>query len=484
MKLRIVLATLTALGCGLSASSALAVWSEHAITRAHGADSVQAVDLDDDGDPDVLGAGWVSTEDLDEHKVFWYENLGDGAFGARLDISDEFEANGAVSVHAADLSGDGLPDVIAALRLANKVVWYENRGGDSFDGQLVLNDNALGARSVFAADLDGVGRIDVLSASAEDDKIAWYENVGAMTFSQERLISVTAIGAASVVAGDLDGDGDVDVASASSGNNTVAWYERDGLIYNQTQVITDAALGVVAVAVADLNGDGHLDVVSASELGDEISWYPNAGKVGDGEAQFGPARLVSDLVRAPNALYPTDLDGDGDVDIVSAADGGNEVAWHRNAGDGSFHPPAIIGSEVSDGGSVHVADVDSDGDLDVIAGASGGVGIVWFENDLNEDWDGDGYGFIDDCAPLVAEIHPGAEERCDGVDNDCDGELDEGPDEDENGISDCDERSTTCRTAAGPPSSMPLWLSFVGLLFLGSRRRSTPLQRSRSLRAD
>ena len=41
------------------------------------------------------------------------------------------------------------------------------------------------------------------------------------------------------------------------------------------------------------------------------------------------------------------------------------------------------------------------------------------------DTDGDGTNDADDCAPEDAEIHPGAEEVCDGVDNDCSGEADD-----------------------------------------------------------
>ncbi len=42
------------------------------------------------------------------------------------------------------------------------------------------------------------------------------------------------------------------------------------------------------------------------------------------------------------------------------------------------------------------------------------------------DGDGDGYCAGDDCNDGNAAIHPGAAETCDGVDNDCDGTVDEG----------------------------------------------------------
>ena len=56
----------------------------------------------------------------------------------------------------------------------------------------------------------------------------------------------------------------------------------------------------------------------------------------------------------------------------------------------------------------------------------------------DDDDDNDLTGDQDDCAPLDPDIHPGAEELCNGKDDNCDGQIDEGfTDLDEDGAADC-----------------------------------------------
>ena len=60
-----------------------------------------------------------------------------------------------------------------------------------------------------------------------------------------------------------------------------------------------------------------------------------------------------------------------------------------------------------------------DADGDKLPGDSGAPSSV-------QDEDGDGYEVGEDCEDQDAAVHPGATEVCDGIDNDCDGDVDEG----------------------------------------------------------
>jgi len=343
--------------------------AENAIsTTADGAISVYAADVDGDGDLDVLSAS------QDDDKIAWYENDGSQAFTEQV-ISTT--ADGAWSVYAADVDGDGDLDVLSASNNDSKIAWYANDGSQTFTEQ-VISTTAAGAVSVYAADVDGDGDLDVLSASFSDDKIAWYENDGSETFT-EQVISTTAAGAESVYAADVDGDGDLDVLSASNNDNKIAWYENNGSQTFTEQVISTTADFAQSVYAADVDGDGDLDVLSASNNDNKIAWYENDG------SQTFTEQVISTTADGAESVYAADVNGDGDLDVLSASPNDDKIAWYANNGSENFTEQVIsttaVGAE-----SVYAADVDGDGDLDVVSASLFDDKIAWYAQAANNNF--------------------------------------------------------------------------------------------------
>ena len=72
-------------------------------------------------------------------------------------------ADQAYSVFAIDVDKDGDIDVLSASYNDGKIAWYENNGSESLSR--TISTSATDAKDVFAIDIDNDGDIDVLSAS-------------------------------------------------------------------------------------------------------------------------------------------------------------------------------------------------------------------------------------------------------------------------------------------------------------------------------
>lgn len=358
------------------------LFTEHVVTTdTPGGKWVYAEDVDGDGDLDILSASTLNDNNPDHEKVTWHENVaGDGtAWTTRVIYSAGENPDW---VYAADMDNDGDLDILSTWADGHKIRWHENDGNSppNFTARVAADISLSGPRAVHAADMDSDGDLDMLSAFFPRDRIVWLENNGGSPPSFPiNTITDTADGAVSVYGADVDSDGDIDVLSAARYDNEVAWYENNGALEPTftPRVITDIAFGANSVYATDVDGDGDLDVLSAGyDANGNIIWYENDGAL---PPAFTTHVIDTDAAYS-FAVYAIDMDNDGDTDVCATLVGGSMVVWYEN--DGALNPTFtrhVIATSAIGAYSVYAADVNGDDKIDVIAGSSGD-NIAWYEN--------------------------------------------------------------------------------------------------------
>ena len=293
-------------------------------------------------------------------------------------IDGDFE--GAYCVHSIDLDGDGDIDIIASTRGDyGKVLWFENIDGSGTTWtEHTVDAYYQGSLSVLPTDIDGDGDIDVLGASVSYNDVSWWENMDSMgAIWEQHTVDGYYDGAASVYSADIDGDGDIDILGAARDTDEITWWENvDGTGNTLIEHTVDDSVDYpVSVYATDIDGDGDIDILGAAFFDDDIAWWENT----DGTGLNWTKRIVDDSFWGANSVYSADVDGDGDADIVGAAKFANDITWWENLdGTGTNWIEYTVDGDFGHAYSVHATDVDGDGSIDILG--TGYSKIAWWKN--------------------------------------------------------------------------------------------------------
>ena len=236
-------------------------------------------------------------------------------------LGDELKETNSSDVVLADFDGDGDLDALETLFFSSSALYFVNDGAGRFEdsGQRIGTDFTTDAA---AGDLDGDGDLDAYLANGgieESDRVLF--NDGSGTFTEGPPLALQ-LRSNAVALGDLDGDGDLDAFVATlrqfptSPNMDFAdrIYLNDGAGTFTDSGQTLASAQSTDVALGDLDGDGDLDAVVAR--GDPDGSSRDAVFLNDGSGQMiQSAQVFEDVYSSAVALG--DLDGDGDLDLVS-----------------------------------------------------------------------------------------------------------------------------------------------------------------------
>ena len=375
---------LVAVGLAIAFSSTAAgqpleglVFTAHLIDgESSGNASLKVFDLDGDGHKEVLGA--VFTENA---VVYWESSTGSPSSWTRHIIESGF--GDAVSVDAADLDADGDLDVVGAAWGRGEVAWWSNEGGVPIVWtRHSIDADELFPHEVYAADVDNDGDQDVLVASTGRNRISLWYNDGGLPprWTRQTVNYAPLYQAKSVTAGDIDGDGGVDLVGAALEGSVVRWWRNGGghpINWEELTIDPDFG-GAHRVQAVDLDGDMDLDVVGAGYQ-DQVAWWRN-----DGGSPIGwTKQILIENWFNPCIAHAADLDGDGDLDVAASSQFNGEIMWWRNDGGNPINWIGQVLGRIRRVWPLVVADLDDDGDNDLIAGSSFTLDneVTWFRNE-------------------------------------------------------------------------------------------------------
>lgn len=287
------------------------------ISLPQGATYATFADYDNDGWLDLFAIGG-------DGRGYLLRNRGNGTFEdvtARAGVADVKGSQKAVFV---DLDHDGDLDLLLVGGTA-PVVYRNNMDGTFTDVTAAFGLSGVrNVRDAVFGDFDGDGRIDL--ALATDHGLVLLHNGGAQHFSDATAkAGLTSDGAATVLAaGDYDNDGSLDLFVAGPGGSDAAlWLNNgDGTFHRDTRSapVLAALHGMTAVSARffDYDNDGYLDLLvvgspaarPASSRGIQLFRNDGTGRFVDRSSVLPPA------IRGGSALTITDVDGDGDEDIL------------------------------------------------------------------------------------------------------------------------------------------------------------------------
>lgn len=236
-----------------------------------------------------------------------------------------------------------------------------------FGASVILDSATLRTSSLSTGDVDGDARPDVLFGNgrhgAAPNHVFLSAPDGSFRFGGDfgtgRDLTY------SVPLADIDGDGklDVIVGNAFGEPSRIHLGTGAGSFGAGRELQGSRSVATRSVAVTDLDDDGDMDVILGNR-GYRDLVYINAGA-----GRFQPPALLDERPRPTVFLAAGDLDGDGYPDVVAARTMGQDAVYW-NDGDGRFSASTPLGDGGDDSLSADLGDLDGDGLLDIVMGRS------------------------------------------------------------------------------------------------------------------
>ncbi len=373
-------------------------WTPYDIGPANSDFKALVVDLNKDGHMDVLFSSSENTADVN-----WWSADGGDPTGTWTKHTIVASLERCHTLQAADMDNDGDMDVVLAQMHTSTdqeiMVWYNTNGQATSWSKQVVDTGGL--HNGVVADIGSDGDYDIYGANWTGNPPArlWINqtNPGTSTLPIDRWTykQVTASHEQTfgLTFGDVDGSGQKDIISGPY------WYQNPGgdLLGDWTQ--HDLPAGMHAILVTNVDDDALIDVIAQKqESALSVYWLEPT----DATAQAWNSVKIGEV---DTASHPLGAQGYGTAQIESG--GKDEVIISSGAGIYYFRVPANpaagnwprvhVSGDPSDEGFA-VGDVDRDTHLDIAATTGDAKGVVWYKNpgDGSSNWTGYQIGLFSD----------------------------------------------------------------------------------------
>jgi hypothetical protein len=326
-------------------------WTKHSLRPIDA--TINYIDNFSDLPVDVDGDGWIDIVQVAYYSqnLVWLKNPGKS--GGPWTVSQIDSGSPNEFAILADLNNDGKKQEVLPefTRLNVPLAWYEIQNGKWV--KHVVSDKSYG-HGIGAGDVNGDGRTDILTPQGWLEAPADPRAEGLWTFhetdwdvpAKQPGINTPTSGNGRIEFGfmhvmDVNGDGRPDVITSLGHDYGVLWFEQRADSQWMRRMIDTTWSQAHASTLADINGDGQPDVVTGkrymahngTDPGEReplgLYWYEFRKAQPNGRGGAGPnvewfRHIIDYGGRMGGGLQiaVADMDGDGDLDVVTAGKAG------------------------------------------------------------------------------------------------------------------------------------------------------------------
>ena len=308
------------------------------------------VDFDDDGDADIFTDHDFSDE------IFYHENQGNLVFKTPVLVKSGFVISGFSYMGAEDFDLDGKKELIVSNLGMRGLTFFEKLPDNTFKESLKYNGMSKGSHRFTILDFDKDGDKDIIGQGGTWG-FNFFENEGNGKFEKARTLMTFGANqyASSFDIADVDDDGDYDIMTGRYGFYTTLFINNGGNYFPTNKIIDiNKNVNFADVYFSDVDGDGDQDIVLDSKLGtgnneEHSGWYENYGN-GD----YSKFKEIFSTVQKPDIILLADIDNDGDEDFISKSYSNLNMFYKKNL----YQSPFVLGQIYQDENGNAVKDLE------------------------------------------------------------------------------------------------------------------------------